>query len=286
MAQYRLNESFLFDDETFQITQLSSSRAPIKLSATATRCLKVLIEHQGETVNKDKLIHESWGKFGMMVTEGSMWKNISQLRQGFQKLQVPYEVIITVPRLGYTFSSQMIVERVESPVRNYPDPAVVLPPDKVPIITVEESDTISTEILPLSPERPDSRSNGRILYYLIVTVIVVNLIAAAGYTFWLNQNKVLLSFDSATEYKKIASLADTQVFVRRSLTQNSLYVKDALTRFMQEQPQTAKGKQPGFVYINTVKSRSVSSYFLCDRAITEQNNGCTSYFSLKGEVVK
>lgn len=283
MTQYRLNETLLFDDETFQITRLSSARAPVKLSATAARCLKILIEHQGETVDKDRLIHEGWGKFGMMVTEGSMWKNISQLRQGFQKLQVPFEVIITVPRLGYTFSSQMSVERVPAPSFTLPvaSPTLTLPEKE----SNEVEETASSEH-PISNPLPESlqrKHNELKVIIFIASIVLVNLLASIGYEIWTRQGSALSSFDAASQYQRIDPLGESQIFVQTPFNQQTSYVQDALARLAQEKPLTILRNVPKFIYINKVSSHGVSSYFLCEAAITERNNGCKSYFSLHGE---
>ncbi|UVC32090.1 winged helix-turn-helix domain-containing protein [Pantoea sp. SOD02] len=284
MTQYRLNENLLFDDEIFQITHLTSDGAPVKLSATATRCLAFLIEHQGETVDKERLIHEGWGKFGLLVTEGSMWKNISQLRQVFQRMQISYEVIITVPRLGYTFSSQMHVERIEPAERTLTNTEPLSGSDELTEVTDEAAGKESelTTLAKLSRQK----NKNRLFISLGISVISINLLIAAGYAIWFNQNTQLTNFDAANQYHLITTLRESQVFAQHPFEQETSYVQDALTRLTREKPRTSAGNNPKFIYINKVMSRSVSSYFLCEHAITNNNNGCTAYFSLHGEAVK
>lgn len=293
MTQYRLNESLLFDDETFQIASLARPNAPIKLSATASRCLKLFIERQGETIDKETLMHECWGKYGSLVTEGSMWKNISQLRQAFQNLNIPFDVIVTVPRLGYTFSSQIQVELLESSTR-------IAAADPLPVSTAvtetSSSDSTASDIQPenipqqvptlTAPVAPPRNSVPKAALIIGAALVLLNSIAAVGYYLSQSDAKKLGLFDTAAQYQPLTPSGETKIFVQSPLNEQSSYTQLALARFQLEKPQTLAGNKVSYLYINRVTSHVVSSYFLCDQPITENDNGCSSYFSLKSETTK
>lgn len=293
MAQYRLNESLLFDDETFQLGSLASPQSPIKLSATASRCLKLFIERQGETVDKETLMHECWGKYGSLVTEGSMWKNISQLRQAFQNLNIPFDVIVTVPRLGYTFTSQIQVEllapsvrvTVDEPLPDLAGVSEVTPLDS-PVNDTQPESIPQHTALPHTPATIPRRGIPKVALVICTILVLLNAIAAAGYYLYQSDAKKLGSFDTSEQYRPMASDGDTKVFLQSPLTEESSYAKVALKRFYDEKPQTLAGKSVNYLYINKVTSHVVSSYFLCDRPISENDNGCSAYFSLKSESTK
>lgn len=303
MTQYRLNQSLIFDDEIFQLSSLSAPQVKIKLSATASRCLTLFIERQGETIDKDTLMHECWGKFGTLVTEGSMWKNISQLRQAFQKLNVPYEVIVTVPRLGYTFSSQIQVEKVgvAQPLQSEESAIVEIEPvadassvnNEIEIVTDSggEAETVE-QITPQPPQplitdrEPSVSARAKILPALLTALVVLNMAAAGGFYFYKNHNQQLHDFDVREQYRPTASLGETQVYLQAPLNEQSVYAKEAVNRFNHDKPQTLAGKSVNYLYINKVSSRNLSSYFLCDAPITEKDNGCSAYFSLRNGAEK
>ena len=288
LAQYQLNQKLLFDDETFQIESLTMPQVKIKLSATASRCLTLFIERQGETIDKDTLMHECWGQFGALVTEGSMWKNISQLRQAFQKLNIPHKVIVTVPRQGYTFSSQILVEKLD---RVHPLPPSesadenVAPENDI----IDEPEAVESESEPahqaqISP--PVTHVRSKRLPALMTALVVLNLVSATGFYLYKHDNMELHDFITSEQYQPITSQGDTHVYLQVPLNEKSVYAQEAVERFKSDKPQTVVGKPVNYLYINNVSSRSVSSYFLCDRPIAEKDNGCSAWFSLRDEVEK
>lgn len=268
MARYRLHDALVFDDTTSQLAPEDEPQESIRLSATAGRCLKLLIERQGEQVDKKTLMHECWGKYGSHVTESSMWKDISQLRQAFLTLNIPIDVIVTVPRIGYTFSSAIKVELLSTPssfdTNTHPE-----------IMDI-------TEIPPLQPTIR-KRSNLKPVYIALFACIVVNMFAAAGYYFYKLNASPLPEFDSSRQYRFFKSMGETQVFLQYPLEDDSIYATQALARFENEKPKSMTGHTVRYLYINRVISHAISSYFLCNAPITESNNRCSAYFSFTNQ---
>src|SRR3954452_9132549 len=72
------------------------SREPIALTAKAFDTLLHLVEHRGETLDKDTRLHAIWP--GVIVEENSLTQNISTLRQVLGETRAENRYIATVPR--------------------------------------------------------------------------------------------------------------------------------------------------------------------------------------------
>jgi DNA-binding winged helix-turn-helix (wHTH) protein len=267
----------------------------------------LFIQRQGEVVDKETLIHECWGKYGVMVTEGSMWKSISQLRQMFQNLGITFEVIVTVPRLGYTFTSEMQVrellpgelkgyqtgvplnKKVEDPITDAPTAKVQdgeqnhesRAPEPVALRDLTVTRALPS---PLHKIRDTlAAKNYRKLGVLLAAILVSNLVAAGLMWHHVTQNKTWGVFNSTQQYRHIATQGETQIFLQNSVDEKMLFSTEAQTRFAQKPVVTLTGKKPAYLYINKVASHGLSSYFICDLPLSQAKNHCSAYFILTGQ---
>lgn len=78
---------------------------PLGLTAKAFDTLRYLIEHRGETVDKDTLLRVIWP--GVIVEENSLTQVISALRQVLGEAPGENRYIATVPRKGYRFVAEV-----------------------------------------------------------------------------------------------------------------------------------------------------------------------------------
>jgi DNA-binding winged helix-turn-helix (wHTH) protein/tetratricopeptide (TPR) repeat protein len=81
------------------------SGEPIALTAKVFDTLLQLIEHRGETLDKDTLLSAIWP--GVIVEENSLTQNISTLRQVLGETRTENRYIATVPRRGYRFVGEV-----------------------------------------------------------------------------------------------------------------------------------------------------------------------------------
>jgi DNA-binding winged helix-turn-helix (wHTH) protein/TolB-like protein len=77
------------------------SGTPIALTPKAFDTLVYLVEHRGETLDKDTLLEAIWP--GVVVEENSLTQSISTLRQVLGESPGANRYIATVPRRGYRF---------------------------------------------------------------------------------------------------------------------------------------------------------------------------------------
>jgi len=81
------------------------SGEPIALTAKTFDTLLYLIEHRGETLDKDRLLGAIWP--GVVVEENSLTQNVSALRQVLGETRAENRYIATVPRKGYQFVGEV-----------------------------------------------------------------------------------------------------------------------------------------------------------------------------------
>src|SRR5260221_7925127 len=81
------------------------SGEPVALTARVFDTLLLLIEHRGETLDKDTLLSTIWP--GVVVEDNSLTQNISTLRQVLGETRTENRDIATLPRKGYRFVGEV-----------------------------------------------------------------------------------------------------------------------------------------------------------------------------------
>nr|WP_283093678.1 winged helix-turn-helix domain-containing protein [Citrobacter sp. JGM124] len=84
------------------------------MTVTMSRLLQFLIEHHGNNVTKDEILSQVWETHGLRASTHSMNKYISELRQMFRTLGVSEEVIVTIPRVGFSIPETVMVSLLVS----------------------------------------------------------------------------------------------------------------------------------------------------------------------------
>jgi len=85
----------------------------IALTAKVLDTLLYLVEHRGETLDKDTLLRAIWPE--LVVEENNLTQNISTLRQVLGETRGENRFIVTVPRKGYRFVADVIERDVRMP---------------------------------------------------------------------------------------------------------------------------------------------------------------------------
>jgi DNA-binding winged helix-turn-helix (wHTH) protein/tetratricopeptide (TPR) repeat protein len=86
-----------------------ASGEPIALTGKAFDTLLHLVEHRGETLDKDTLLSAIWP--GVVVEENNLTQSVSALRQVLGETRAENRYIATIPRKGYRFVGE-VTERI------------------------------------------------------------------------------------------------------------------------------------------------------------------------------
>lgn len=81
----------------------------VTLTPIANKILEYLITHHGELVMRNELFDNIWEKEGFVSSSNTLNQYVSNLRKLFSQHFYNIEVIITIPRAGYTFSKDIKV---------------------------------------------------------------------------------------------------------------------------------------------------------------------------------
>lgn len=99
----------------------------IPLTAKAFDTLVYLVEHAGESLDKDTLLQAIWR--GVIVEENSLTQNISTLRHVLGEAHDENRYIATIPRKGYRFVAK--VTRDDEPAMSAPAAKAVSAPRRI-----------------------------------------------------------------------------------------------------------------------------------------------------------
>jgi DNA-binding winged helix-turn-helix (wHTH) protein len=99
--------AYAFDDFVldlnFKTLMYRSHRVP--LTPKAFHTLTVLLANQGKVVEKEQFLKEVWSE--TFVEESTLAQNIRTLRKTLTMFSPEKEFIVTVPRLGYRFVTEV-----------------------------------------------------------------------------------------------------------------------------------------------------------------------------------
>ncbi|HEY4468340.1 MAG TPA: winged helix-turn-helix domain-containing protein [Klebsiella sp.] len=102
-------EGFItFDTEEASLVNLLTGDC-IELSATSTRLLTSLLQCRGDIISRVDIFQMVFEKYGARPSNSNLNQYISTLRRSLTELGIEKNVIITVPRIGFKISEDIIV---------------------------------------------------------------------------------------------------------------------------------------------------------------------------------
>lgn len=107
---YLIDNSFIFNPSAHTLQKIEGSET-INLAISASLCLTLLIENQGEVTLRHELLNQVWGSRGMNVTTNTLYQNISLLRKAFTRAGIDISMIQTVPRRGFLFDRNVDIKK-------------------------------------------------------------------------------------------------------------------------------------------------------------------------------
>ncbi|WP_435952947.1 winged helix-turn-helix domain-containing protein [Dryocola sp. BD626] len=178
--QIMLNGRALFLPEKHKIISPDGGKPPLSLSIPASRCLSLLISHQGEVIQREYFFREVWISNGAQVTNNTFYQNISLLRRAFKEFGINEEYIVTVPKVGVKLENNLRIElREPEEVPAYEPPP---PPPPAPVQGQP----------PVIPRRPARRSHAG--WVAMAAAIITTCAAFAWLTWSLNMDKRFTTF--------------------------------------------------------------------------------------------
>lgn len=135
---YIINNLVEFHPADSTLKDVNNPQSIINLNSPAGRCLLLLIERKGMIVSQQDFYEIVWESRGMLVTPNTYYQNISILRKGLKKAGFISDIIVTVPRVGLTLSS---------------DTKIIIKDDNPDSVNLVEESAAGGEDYALRPER-------------------------------------------------------------------------------------------------------------------------------------
>ncbi|MDX6041001.1 winged helix-turn-helix domain-containing protein [Scandinavium lactucae] len=114
--KFLFNKQVIFDSDTGLLAAHDQQDDPVQISNPTKRLLVLLLQHQGEVVNREIIFKKVWDDFGMVSSNNNLNHCISKLRRILRNLGMEEEIITTVPKMGFMFQQEIEVEQCPDPV--------------------------------------------------------------------------------------------------------------------------------------------------------------------------
>lgn len=106
--RFDIDGFIIFDTEEASLANLLTGDS-IELSATSTRLLTSLLQYRGDIISRLEIFQAVFENYGARVSNSNLNQYISTLRRSLSDLGMEKNVIITVPRIGFKISEEIIV---------------------------------------------------------------------------------------------------------------------------------------------------------------------------------
>ena len=111
--EYVIGQLIKFNPSREAISLLSNLDTMIILTPACARLLVYLIDSQGVIISREAIFTCLWEKYGYSPSNGSLNTYISFIRKCFVNLGFTEEVIKTIPKIGFLFNPNVLVEIIE-----------------------------------------------------------------------------------------------------------------------------------------------------------------------------
>lgn len=108
---YVIDEQVVFRPEDGAMWQQGLEEERLIITPIISRLLILLLEEQGKVLTRDDIMHRVWTTHGLEPSGNSLNQYISYLRRNLLNLGVQENAIKTLPRVGFTFSAEISVEK-------------------------------------------------------------------------------------------------------------------------------------------------------------------------------
>lgn len=221
------------------------------LGEAATACLKLLLTHQGNIVNKTQIFEACWGTRGIMVSDASVRQVITQVRRALVSVGASADVLTTQPRQGYSLTPGVVTEY---------EGETTLPP--VPVN--EKAEPVNTRQATWSG------------YRLLIMCGVISLIVSVTIV-WFRYTSV---FDAVTYRLQNTTPAGSSVYVQ------SGYESPAGEAGAVETAAQKGGYAPAayrHIYLNKTDLSEFTSAFICEAPMDHADSHCVSMVIVRGD---
>lgn len=109
--KYLLADALIYDNEDGSLSLKGEAHEESQiLTSTANHIFSLLIAHHGMVVERETFLQEVWDERGLTGSNNSLNQYISILRKLLDSMMPDATFIVTVPKTGFMFSSEISVQ--------------------------------------------------------------------------------------------------------------------------------------------------------------------------------
>lgn len=123
---YLINDFVIYDSLKGKLYTRSNKDGAIKLSKTLNRLMLFFVLNNNEILDKEKLFFHVWQEHNQVASENNLNSNVSILRRYLSSF-FDEDMIITIPKIGFKFSAQVVEKEVKCVKNDDPTPSGVIP---------------------------------------------------------------------------------------------------------------------------------------------------------------
>ncbi|WP_392432538.1 transcriptional regulator [Yersinia sp. HM-2024] len=149
---YKIDNKIIYHEENGRLFSITEPENTIRLSITPARILSYLLENKYRVINRDEILEKVWDEYGLQASNNSLSQHISLLRKALQELGYTEDIIVTVPKVGFKISENIVIE-AESTTSQEEDNL--------------EEDSHDNEIMPIQ------KSKVHVISYVLLVILLV-----------------------------------------------------------------------------------------------------------------
>ncbi|WP_336717939.1 winged helix-turn-helix domain-containing protein [Pantoea ananatis] len=265
-----INRTVIFEPDKKTV---SGKKNTVRLSASATLCMELLIEKAGELVTHQQLYDFAWRRFGMEPTATSLYQNISNLRRALVCTGIRDETIRTMPRRGFILSPRTEVVR-ESPRSAAASTDMQTPPDTDRAVEDSHPDTAHSEKNSAEGEKQSRKKGCRVLsrpLFFCFTAIAVTVLTESFLLYGPPAGRV------QTYYTPVMSdVSGCHVFTNPDSGLSEMPLDKNIMDLLSD------CRNQAYLYITTYKNSERTSVISCQNALgTPKRANCHSYYFIE-----
>jgi DNA-binding winged helix-turn-helix (wHTH) protein len=238
--KFLFNKHVIFDSDTGSLAVHDEQDDPVQISNPTKRLLLLLLNHQGEVVNREVIFKKVWDDFGMVSSNNNLNHCISKLRRILRILGLEDEIITTVPKIGFMFQEEIQIEAL-------PEPPDVMQDEPI-IRDIPASE--STASVKTAQTATSSLRTTKVMNWLSMVIAITTLMASAG--FWYNNRPL----DRKEVFMGKAGTCSVMVSEQLLHNGDAVSFKSGLMRYAQDLNPQCNSDQ----YLLVIKSRSYKTW--------------------------
>jgi len=140
--RYIISLTVVFEPENKLLMLENNDLLTIELSLPTTRLLIELIKNNHQEVARELLIKNAWEDYGYTSSDSNLNNSISELRKAFSALGLDKDIIVTIPKFGFSLNADIYPELI-SLVKSEPISYDSTLPDSIPPQNVEQVKSVN-----------------------------------------------------------------------------------------------------------------------------------------------